>query len=85
MRPLNYFYTPGKELTVEFTMPQSVVYPVIFESRNPMADCRFVADRKGEKAIPVKNGFYQQSSWFARLLFPDAEKLWAGQIGRAHV
>lgn len=78
VRPLNWFYTPGKALTTEFTMPPTVKYPVLFESRNPMAECRFVTDRKGDKAVPVKNGFYQHKTWFARLLFPDAEKLWAG-------
>ena len=76
--PVNYFYTVGKAVSVEFKMPERIQYPVLFESKDPMKDCRFVADRKGDKEIPVKNGFYQHKAWFARLLFPDAAKLWAG-------
>ena len=82
VEPVNFFGSSGKPLEKVFTAPEKKAYPVVWESHEPMKDCRFLAGPDWKKAHPVENGFFVvRKTWYSRLVFPDEEKLWAGPAG----
>lgn len=68
----------GSPLSVKFQMGQRIGTPV-WESLNPMAECRFRSGRVSGGAIPVKDGFYQMKGGFNRLELPP--EIWRGERG----
>ena len=51
----------------------------VWESADPMTECRFRSGRVSGGAIPVKDGFYQMKGGFNRLELPP--EIWQGERG----
>ena len=78
--PVNFFGKEGKALTVEFSIKDKSVDTVIFESRNPAADCKFMSELAGGKPFALKkDGFFIHDNHNGRLEFPDG--VWKGKRG----
>ena len=78
--PVGFFGSTGKALEARFTAPADAVKTkLVFESRNPMKELVFAYGLKGEKPLPVKDGFWQHEGGNARLIIP--KKYWKGAKG----
>ena len=78
--PVNFYGKSGKEISAEFTAKKKAVDTVVFESRNPAADCRFMSELEGGKPFKLdKDGFFIHNNHNGRLIFPDG--VWDGKRG----
>lgn len=75
--PYHIFGKTGKAISGEFkTGEVKTASTVVFESSDPMKDCKFLDEKSG---LPVKKdaaGYYEHKRE-SRLVFPD-DKIWAG-------
>ena len=78
--PVNFYGKAGKEISAEFTVKEKAVDTVVFESRNPAADCKFLSGLKLGKPFDVDDdGFFIHNAHNGRLEFPA--DVWAGKRG----
>ena len=78
--PVGFFGNTGKALEARFTAPADAVKTkLIFECRDPMKEMVFAYGLKGNKPLPVKDGFWQHEGGNARLIIP--KKYWKGAKG----
>lgn len=78
--PVGFFGQEGKALTTTFNMTSQQKSKVVFESKNPMNDCKFFSNLAGGKSLTqTKDGFYDHNVFNARLIFP--KNIWTGKKG----
>ena len=78
--PLNFFGKGGKSLSAVFPVSEKKADTVVFESKNPAADCKFLSDLdKGKPFELDKDGFFIHNKHNGRLEFPEG--VWAGKRG----
>ena len=78
--PLNFFGKAGKAVSAEFSIKEKKADTVVFESRNPAADCKFMSGLAGGTPFELdKNGFFIHDKRDGRLEFPAG--VWAGKRG----
>jgi hypothetical protein len=68
----------GESLSAKFQM-RSRAGTRVWESADPMTECRFRSGRVSGGSIPVKDGFYQMKGGFNRLELPP--EIWQGGRG----
>jgi hypothetical protein len=78
--PVNFFGKSGKAISVEFPVKEKKSDTVMFESRNPAADCKFMSGLAGGKPFPLDaDGFFTHNTHNGRLEFPG--NIWEGKRG----
>jgi len=81
VRPRNVWGREGRELTSTFTAESSAADgTMVWESSDPMRDCRFLKGLTGKTALEVKDGFFEMPSGAqCRLALP--KEAWMGAKG----
>ena len=81
VRPRNVWGREGRELTCTFTAGSPVADgKLVWESYNPMKDCKFLKGLAGKTALRAEDGFYEMAAGAqARLAFQKG--VWDGPKG----
>ena len=81
VRPRNVWGREGGEIACTFTAEKPAAGgTLVWESSNPMKDCKFLRGLVGRTALKAKDGFYEISAGAqARLAFP--KDVWKGAKG----
>ena len=78
--PVNFFGRSGTSISVEFPVKEKKSDIVLFESKNPAADCKFMSGLAGGKPFLLdSNGFFTHNTHNGRLEFPG--NVWEGKRG----
>lgn len=78
--PVGFFGKEGKALRTEFKMQPKNTSTVVFESYDPMKECKFLSGLAGGAPLKKDNdGFFIHNVPNARLVFPD--NVWDGKKG----
>ena len=78
--PVNFYGKSGREISAEFTVKEKAADTVVFESRNPAADCKFMSGLSlGKPFDRDADGFFIHNAHNGRLEFPA--NAWAGKRG----
>ena len=78
--PVNPFGKEGAILSTEFEIKDKSASTVVFETANPMKDCKYFSDLAGGKPLQIDaDGFYINNVLNSRLIFPD--NVWDGKKG----
>lgn len=76
--PVNCFGVCGRPISAVVKAPESNGM-LLWESDDPMNECRFMTGLSGGKPVPVKDGWYQMSSGNHRMEIPP--EVWKGKKG----
>ena len=76
--PVNCFGVGGRPISAEVKAVRSDG-ALLWESVDPMKECRFMAGLSGGKPVPVKDGWYQMSGGNHRMEMPP--EVWKGKAG----
>lgn len=76
--PVNFFGLTGRPLTAGFSSPARSG-SLIWESKDPMRECRFLCGLEGESPVPLKDGWYVAGQGAYRLELP--RDIWTGKMG----
>ena len=76
--PVNCFGVGGRPISAEVKAVRSDG-ALLWESVDPMKECRFMAGLSGGKPVPVKDGWYQMSGGNHRMEIPP--EVWKGKAG----
>lgn len=78
--PVNFFGKVGESVSGKISVAQRVADTVVYESREPMKDCKFMSELAGGKPFKLgKDGFYIHNNFNGRLEFPA--NVWDGKRG----
>ena len=78
--PVNFFGKVGKAISAEFSIKSKPADTVVFESKNPALDCKFLEGlAKGRSFEIDSDGFFVHNAHNGRLEFP--KNVWEGKRG----